>query len=111
LRVIEAIISKIKPLKLKKAEEAVVGVDRTIETTAIEIKVDHMTCVLIALNPIPWAAISAMLSFWSPWCNLRICKRMSRSRLVDYKAILELQQGWSLIFMTKWLQRRQRACE
>ena len=53
LRVIEVVECKIKPLKLKKAEKAGVRVDRTIETAATKIKADHMTCVVITLNPIP----------------------------------------------------------
>jgi hypothetical protein len=52
LRVIEVVKCKIKPLKLKKVEKAGVRVDRTIETAATEIKADHMTYVLITLNPI-----------------------------------------------------------
>ena len=40
-------------MEINKTEKATTGVDRTIETTIIEIKADHMTGVLIAPNTIP----------------------------------------------------------
>ena len=42
LRETEVVISKIKPLKMNKAEEAAVGDHRTIETVATEVKANHM---------------------------------------------------------------------
>jgi hypothetical protein len=53
LRVIKVIMSKIKTLKLKKVKNATVRVDRTIETTATEIKFDNMTRFLMTVDPIP----------------------------------------------------------
>ncbi len=53
LRETEVVISKIKPLKLNKAEEAAVGDQRTIETAITEVKANHMTSVVVALHAIP----------------------------------------------------------
>ena len=47
------VISKIKPSKMNKAEEAAVGEHRTIETAATEVKANHMTSLLVALHTIP----------------------------------------------------------
>ena len=38
---------------MNKVEQAAAGVDRTVETTASKVKVDHMTSVSFTLNTIP----------------------------------------------------------
>ena len=53
LRETGVVKSKIKPLKLNKAEEAVVGDQRTIEAAINEVKANHMTNVVVALHAIP----------------------------------------------------------
>ena len=47
------IVSKIQPLEMKKMEKAAVGINRTVEPAAIEVKANHMTRDLITLYPIP----------------------------------------------------------
>ena len=53
LREIEVVVSKIKPLKLNKAEKTAVRDHRTIKTTITNVKANHMTSVIVALNSIP----------------------------------------------------------
>ena len=53
LRLIEVIVGKVQPLKMNKVEEGAVGIDRTGEVTATKIKANDMTCLLIALDPVP----------------------------------------------------------
>ena len=53
LRIIEVIISEIEHLKVNKMEKLVARVDRTIETTATEVKANHMTCTSITMDTIP----------------------------------------------------------
>ncbi len=43
---------------MNKAEKAVVGDHRTIETAATEVKANHMTSGLVTFNAIPGAASS-----------------------------------------------------
>ena len=47
------IVCEVKSPKLNKAQEAAVGVDRTIEEAATEVEVDHMTSVVVTLHTIP----------------------------------------------------------
>ena len=47
------VISKAQPLKMDKVEKGIGGVDRAIETATREVKPDHMTCFLIALDAFP----------------------------------------------------------
>lgn len=54
------IVSKVQPPKVYKAEEAVVGVDRTIEEAATEVKTNHKTCVMVTLDAIPRATIASI---------------------------------------------------
>ena len=54
------IISKVEASQLRKPKKAAGGVDRTVQTTAIEIKRRHITSVLIAFNAIPRATISTV---------------------------------------------------
>ena len=51
-RVIEVIVRAVKSLKVNKAQEGAVGVDRTIEEAATEVKVDHLISVVVALHTI-----------------------------------------------------------
>ena len=53
VRVIEVIVAEVKHLKVNKAEKAAARVDGTIEATAAEVKANHVTTALIAVNPIP----------------------------------------------------------
>jgi hypothetical protein len=79
-------------------EEAAIRVDGAMKTAATEVKANHMTRVPIAFNTIPRAAITAF-SINSPRCNLGISRRIRRSRLINGKAFLELQQGTTLLIM------------
>ena len=47
------IVFEVKSLKVNKAQEAAVGVDRTIEEATTEVEADHMTSVVITLHAIP----------------------------------------------------------
>ncbi|KAK2647988.1 hypothetical protein Ddye_015477 [Dipteronia dyeriana] len=42
-----------KPLKMDKVEEGAGRVDGTIETATTEVKLDHITSLLVALHAIP----------------------------------------------------------
>ena len=99
---IEVIVGKVEPLEVKKPKEIGIGSDRTIKTTATEVKADHITGVLIAPNTIPRAAIAI---FEPPQRNLGISRRSMRCRLIDNKAFFELQQGKALVIMTQWLHK------
>ena len=53
LRIVEVVIGKIKPLKVNKPEKGAIGVDRTIEKTATQIKSNHMTSNVVTLDSVP----------------------------------------------------------
>jgi hypothetical protein len=108
VRVVKVIVGKVKPLEVNKVEKATGGVNRTKQTAAIEVKANYMTCVLIALHPIPRAAIT-IVSFYCPRGNLRISQRIiTRSRLVYDKAFLELQLGRAVVMMAQGLHGRRK---
>ncbi len=90
---------------MNEAEEAAVGDQRTIETAITEVKANHMTSVIVALNTIPGAAIFVH-PFMFPRCKLRISERIRASIHIPFKAFFELQQGRALIIIAVWLHRR-----
>ena len=51
--------------KVDKAEKATARVNGTIEATAAEVKANHMTSVIITINPVPQAT-TAVFSFKHP---------------------------------------------
>ena len=65
LRVVEEIVAEVKLPKVDKAEKAATRVDGTIEATAAEVKANHMTSVIITINPVPQAT-TAVFSFRHP---------------------------------------------
>jgi hypothetical protein len=65
LREVKVIAGKVKTLKVNKVKKATAGIDRTVETVVTEVEANYMTCGLIALHPIPRAAIT-FVSFYCP---------------------------------------------
>ncbi|KAJ9686886.1 hypothetical protein PVL29_015655 [Vitis rotundifolia] len=71
----------------------------------LRVKVNDMTSLPVTLNTIPRAAITSF-SMGFPHCNLWISRRITRSMLINQKALLELKQGRALTIMAQWLLHR-----
>ncbi|OWM80323.1 hypothetical protein CDL15_Pgr019603 [Punica granatum] len=86
---------------VNEAEEAAIGVDGATKIGTAQGEADHMTALLVTLNPIPRAAIATFLSLAPRLEHPIVIGGREAIRRVLLEALLELQQGRTLTFLAQ----------